>query len=172
MGKQAIVIQVKENKATLKKHLANCKNLKQEKRIRMLLYFKNTEAPVPDGPLYKELNISQRTLQRWKHQYSEEGVASFLSAQTRKKGFKQVSAQLHEAFKVKLNDTKDPLLGYWHAVEWAKADHGAEVQYQTLRQYLIKHFGTKIKRGRKSHIEKDQGAEQAFLKSYLNASGI
>ena len=170
MGKPTILLQVKEDTPTLKRHLTKCKTLKQEKKVRELLYFNTPEPLVPEAQLCKELNISRRTLQRWKRQYSEEGIVPFLKPQSRKQDSGQINAQLHKAFEVKLNDIKDPLLGYWHAVRWAKTEHGAEVSYPNLRKYLIKHFGTKVKRGRRSHIEKHQGAEEEFLKSFLTIS--
>jgi len=171
MGKSATILQVKEDRTTLKRYLGKCKTLRQEKRVRMLLHFSTHEAPVPEAPLCKELNICKRTLQRWKCEYSEEGIARFLKPQSREQDSKQIDADLHRAFDAKLSDTKEPLLGYWHAVQWARAEHGAQLSYPNLRKYLIKHFGTSVKRGRRSHIEKDQGAGEAFLKSCLTGSG-
>ena len=42
------------------------------------------------------------------------------------------------------------------------------IHYHTLRHYLIKHFNTKLKQPRKSHIKKDKKATETFLKTSSN----
>lgn len=164
MGRKANHLDIHEDEATLKKRLSKCTKLQEEKKVRMLIHFKGREAP--DQPsLIKELNICERTLQRWKKEYAADGLDSFLSPQTRNKPSRLISESLHKALREKTNDPHDPFLGYWHAVEWVEQEHGVALKYEHLRSYLIKHFGTKVKRGRRSHIKKDADAEKAFLKS-------
>jgi transposase len=49
--------------------------------------------------------------------------------------------------------------------------YGVEVNYHRIREYLIKHFKTKVKRPRKSHIQKDPQAEEAFFKTTQHLQG-
>ena len=54
---------------------------------------------------------------------------------------------------------------YWDAQKWVFDKYGVEIKYQRIREYLIQHFGTKLKVPRKSHYRKDVEAEKAFLKT-------
>ncbi len=170
MGRKVQLLSIKEDISTLKGYLPKCKSLRQEKRLRALLYFKENAIPDQDS-LCKELNISPRTLQQWKKSYGREGIEGFLKAQTRDKPSKLISPELHKALEERMNSTTDPFLGYWHAQEWIRDEFGIELKYSFLRQYLIGHFGSKVKRGRKSHVKKDGEAEKVFLKTSHKSSG-
>lgn len=76
-----------------------------------------------------------------------------------------ISTSLHRALEAKVKDSENPLLGYWHAVDWVKENFNEEIKYQTLRSYLIRHFKTKKKHPRKSHYKKDQQALEVFKKT-------
>lgn len=76
-----------------------------------------------------------------------------------------VPSHIHQDLETKLNNSTDPLLGYNDAVEWVKKEFDIELKYQTLRAYLIRHFGTKLKTPRKSHYKKDEQATEAFKKT-------
>jgi transposase len=76
-----------------------------------------------------------------------------------------IGAQLHESLSTKLNDSNNPLRGYWDGVLWVKTHHGIDIKYNTLRTYLIRHFHTKLKSPRKSHYKKDEQAIEAFKKT-------
>jgi hypothetical protein len=76
-----------------------------------------------------------------------------------------IDRTVHESLSEKLNNSSDPLLGYWDAVLWVKDKHGIDVKYNTLRTYLIRHFKAKLKSPRKSHYKKDEGAIIAFKKT-------
>lgn len=62
-------------------------------------------------------------------------------------------------------------MGYWDAQQWILGEYGVEVNYQRVREYLIKHFGTKVKRPRKSHIDKDPNGEATFFKTTPHLRG-
>lgn len=51
---------------------------------------------------------------------------------------------------------------YWDAQQWILDEYGVEVNYQRIREYLTKHFGTKVKQPRKSHINKDPNGKATF----------
>ena len=76
-----------------------------------------------------------------------------------------ISKEIHKKLSDKLNDSANPLKGYWEAQQWVRDNFGLEIKYNTLRTYLIRHFKTKIKTPRKSHYKKDDQAIEAFLKT-------
>ncbi len=55
-------------------------------------------------------------------------------------------------------------MGYWHAVSWVKGNFNQDINYQTLRSYLIRHFQTNKKNPRKSHYKKDDEADRFSFK--------
>ena len=111
------------------------------------------------------LCIGYSTLKRWYRSYRINGLTAFLRVVPTGVRKSVVSKEIHEALKEKLNDSSNPLLGYWHAVLWIESTFNVSINYQTIRKYMIKHFKTKLKVPRKSHYKKDNQAIEAFLKT-------
>jgi len=78
---------------------------------------------------------------------------------------KIITTEIHQGLEQRAKDPQNPFRGYWDAQNWVKREYGVEIKYQRIREYLIKHFKTKTKSPRKSHIKKDKQAEEAFLKT-------
>ena len=76
-----------------------------------------------------------------------------------------VPSSIHKAIKDKLNDSSAPLQGYNDAVLWIKQEFGYELKYHTVRAFMIRNFGSKLKIPRKSHYKKDEVAFEAFKKT-------
>ena len=111
------------------------------------------------------LCIGYSTLKRWYMSYRRQGLDTFIRVIPTGVKKSVISKDIHEALKEKLNDSSDPLMGYWHAVLWVESNFNVTLKYQTLRKYMIKHFKTKLKVPRKSHYQKDEQAIEAFLKT-------
>ena len=82
----------------------------------------------------------------------------------RKTRKRKVSKAVHDGLAAKLNDSFQGFGSYVEAVQWVKENYGVSYPYNTLRDYMIAVFGTKIKQPRKSHIKKDTEAQADFLK--------
>ena len=67
--------------------------------------------------------------------------------------------------KKKLHDSTSPLHGYTDVVQWARKEFDVEINYHTLRSFMIVNFGTKLKQPRKSHYKKDEKAFETFKKT-------
>lgn len=163
MGRRS-VINVKESIEELESCLKSHKKFKIRQRIRSLIYTKkekfNTQKELSDF-----LDIDYATLKRWLKKYKDHGLESLLKLESGGNYKGVISKALHQALEEKLHDSKAPLLGYWHAVQWVKEHHGQEIHYQTLRAYLIRHFQSKKKHPRKSHYKKDEQALEVFKKT-------
>ena len=92
-------------------------------------------------------------------------MESYLSIKSGGNKASIISKEIHKKLSDKLNDSADPLKGYWEAQQWVRDNFGLEIKYNTLRTYLIRHFKTKIKAPRKSHYKKDDQAIEAFFKT-------
>ena len=163
MGKR-VIIEIKESEKELKRLLSVQKSHKSKLRIRCLLFIKlgkfETQQQLAD-----HVGITRRCLSGWLKVYRSENLEAFLPTGKRNKKSKIISQEMHLGLEEKLKDTSNPLQGYLHAQEWVWEEYKVEVQYHWLRQYLIKHFKTKLKQARKSHINKDEQAEEVFLKT-------
>lgn len=157
-------ITVKEELSELKKKFQASKNQKVKLKLKSLIMLKE-DPDRKQEDIANHLCIGYSTLKRWFKNYRTHGLDAFLRVIPTGVKKSVISEDIHEALKEKLNDSSDPLMGYWHAVLWVESNFNVTLKYQTLRKYMIKHFNTKLKVPRKSHYQKDEQAIEAFLKT-------
>jgi len=115
--------------------------------------------------LSKKLGLGYSTYRLWLKNYTEKGIQDFISIKYKGTVKSVISDKLHEALEKKVKDSHNPFRGYWEVVLWIRQNFDEHIKYQTVRSYLIRHFGTKLKTPRKSHYKKDQQAIEAFKKN-------
>ncbi|SHJ77165.1 Transposase [Arenibacter nanhaiticus] len=157
-------IEIEESLETLEKAFKTNTSFKVRQRIQSLILLKKDKFK-RQADLAEFIGVGHSTLKTWIKQYKEFGFDSLTTLQSGGNYKGAISEHLHKALEAKVNDSKDPLLGYWHAVDWVKEHHGQDIKYQTLRAYLIRHFKTKKKHPRKSHYKKDEQALEVFKKT-------
>lgn len=156
MGLQSNLL-VKESLSELKKLQHKQRNIKSEKRILCLLLIKQKKFKT-QSELADYLEVCRQTLVGWLTKYRKLGISGIVIKPTRNKQSKIITPEIHQGLKEKLENSNNPLPGYWDVVDWVYQEYGVEIKYHWLRQYLIKHFKTKLKSPRKSHHKKDQEA--------------
>lgn len=157
-------ISIKEDLKFLQNTFRQEKNHRIRARIKCLIYMKEKSRPSP-LELSKHIGVDYATVKRWLKQYKEEGFDSLIVLKSKGRPRSVINAELHTSLAEKMNDSNNPLLGYWDVVLWVKANHGIDIKYNTLRTYLIRHFHTKLKSPRKSHYKKNEQAIEAFKKT-------
>ena len=157
-------IEIKESLEYLEKAFKRSDNFKVRQRIQSLLLLKQQKFK-RQKDLADYLGVDHSSLKRWIKQYKDFGYESLVVLKSGGNYKGVISSELHKALEAKVNDSKSPLLGYWHAVSWVKENFNQEINYQTLRSYLIRHFQTKKKHPRKSHYKKDDQALVVFKKT-------
>jgi len=157
-------IEIKESLESLQNLYRKEKNHRIRTRIKCLILLKEKRF-TNQLQLSLHIGVDYATVKRWLKQYKEEGLDSLIILKSGGKRRSVIDAKIHESLSIKLNDSNEPLLGYWDVVLWVKANHGVEIKYNTLRTYLIRHFQTKLKAPRKSHYKKDEQAFEAFKKT-------
>ena len=163
MGKKAY-LEIKESVAELQKLLVKQKSFQAGKRLRSLIEIKSGRFSTRQE-LADYLCVHKRTLERWLNSYKSGGISEMLSDKPKVKRSKIITPAIHQGLEQRVNDPHNPFQGYWDAQNWVYQEYGVEIKYQRIREYLIKHFKTKVKSPRKSHIKKDKQAEEAFLKT-------
>jgi transposase len=163
MGKHA-EITIKESLSTLKNLKRKQTSIRKEKRAYALICLKEGKFDTRKQ-LANYLGIHVRSLEKWVAQYNVHGIEDLLLCKPKRKGSKIITPQIHEGLEKRVHDGSNPFKGYWEAQQWVQQEFGVEVNYHRIREYLIKHFKTKVKRPRKSHIEKDPNGAEAFFKT-------
>ncbi len=159
-------IEVIQSVIELRELLIKTKNYKLKQRIKGLIYFKEN----PDNTqeqISNMLGIGYSTYRMWLKDYNTYGIDYYLTIKPKGKPKSIISVQLHKALEQKVKDSKNPFKGYWEVVNWIEVNFNQKVNYQTIRKYLIKNFGTKLKTPRKSHYKKDEQAIEAFKKKSM-----
>lgn len=162
-----IEILVKEEELFLQSKLSSSKKLSEEKRIKCLLYLKR-EKHVYRQDLAKDLMISPRTLERWINKYNDGGFEEFLCFDRTTKISSQITPEIHQALKEKLFNSKNCFLSYKEALDWLNMTYDLNMKYGWFRDYLKKHFKTKLKVPRKSHVNKNEKEVISFKKTSIH----
>lgn len=158
-----IDFRLKESISELNSLRKGINNHRIEKRLFFLI--------LKDNPQYKTredladyLNVSESTLRVWSKIYINSGLDSLLTISSGGANHVKVSKSIHKALELKLHDSTNPLLGYKEAVKWVKQKFEIDIEYNTLRTYMKRNFGTKLKVPRKSHYKKDEKSIEVFKK--------
>ena len=157
-------LEIEESITTLENAFKSSKNFKVRQRIQSLMLLKQQRFK-RQVDLAEFIGVGHSTLKSWIKQYREFGFESLTTLESGGNYKGVISESLHKALEAKVNDSENPLLGYWHAVDWVRDNFGQTIKYQTLRAYLIRHFKTKKKHPRKSHYKKDEQALEVFKKT-------
>jgi transposase len=156
---------VTESVSALKKLLSN-RSVTIVNRIRMLILIKSNEGEAMSKQrLGKLLGVSSSSVQIWRRLYEQGGISLLL--EDKRVGFKPslISQQEHEHIASKLNDPSNGLRGYVELQDWISREFGKTIVYNTLLKYCGRHFGSKSKVSRKSHVKKDLQAVEDFKKT-------
>jgi len=163
MGKKAL-IPIKESVEELEFLCKKTRDYKTRKRIKSLLFTKQNKFATR-LELANHLEVGLRTLFDWTKKYLSEGLVPMLSSTSGGVRNSVITKELKTSLEAKLNDSTNPLQGYNDAVSWVRNTHNKEVNYHTLRSFMIVNFGTKLKTPRKSHYKKDEQAFDTFKKT-------
>ncbi|HLL43665.1 MAG TPA: winged helix-turn-helix domain-containing protein [Segetibacter sp.] len=166
----AKIIQVKESSGELKRLQKN-QPLIIIKRLNMLLELKkHGQNGISKRALASIVGVDPNSIQKWRTIYAKGGIADILSHG--RKGFKPslLTLEEHKKIEQKLSQPKNALRGYKELMQWIKEELGKEIKYTTVVEYAKRHFGSKIKVARKTHVLKDEEKVEAFKKTSVKSS--
>lgn len=166
----AKIIHVKESSAELKRLQKN-QPLIIIKRLNMLLELKkNGQDGIPKRQLAKLIGVDPNSIQNWRSIYCDSGIAGILSHG--RIGFKPslINREEHKKIEQKLSQPKNALRGYKELMQWIKEELGKDLKYTTVVEYSKRHFASKIKVARKTHVLKDEEKVATFKKTSVKSS--
>lgn len=159
---QLLNIEVKESVDELKTVLSKCTHA-QKPRIRMLLLIVSGTTSSQD--LASATKANRDSIRNWKNTYVSKGIGGLVSEERGRACSGRITAELKETIRLRLSDPKDGFTSYKDAIAWINEVGGLQLRYSNANPYLKRHFGTKLKVGRKSHVKKDDMAAALFKKT-------
>jgi len=139
------------------------------KRLLMLIEIKKHEKTgISKRELSRITGINHNSIVKWRRLYNSEGISSLLK-HGRVGGFRIsiLTQEEHLLIEEKLKDPKNGIRGYVELLNWVNKELSKDLKYITLLKYTERHFGTKIKVARKSHVKKDDLKVEDFKKSLV-----
>lgn len=164
-------------KITVKESIKELRNLQRKngeligKRLLVLIEIrKHEKTGISKRELSKITGINHNSIVKWRLLYNKEGIQPLLT-HGRIGGFKRsiFLSEEHKKLEKKISDPKNGIRGYAELLEWVKKELGKEVKYISLVKYAQRHFGSKIKVARKSHVKKDNQLVDTFKKTLLKS---
>lgn len=167
MGKKA-VIHIKESLDELEILYKKTRKHKVKKRIKSLILTKQ-QTYSTRSEIAKHLSVDTKTLFTWTKIYKSLGLTAMINATSGGSHNHVVTDEIRESLSIKLHNSTEPLQSYTDAVLWVKDNLNIDVNYHTLRSFMITNFGSKLKQPRKSHYKKDEKAFEAFKKTSVTS---
>ena len=164
-------LSVKEDLKELNQLRKNCSRTKTKRLLMLIEIIKQPGNAFSKRDLAKRLGVDPNSITAWKKLYEQGGIEAIMS--DKRVGFKPsiITVEEHKAIEKKLQDPKNGIRGYVELLDWVKTEFSKkDLKYITLLKYAKRHFGSKIKVARKSHVKKDEEAVEAFKKTLVKSA--
>ena len=155
-------ITVTESLDELSKLLSKC-SVSSKPRIKMLLAIVN--GIVSTNELAHKTKSNRDSVRKWKNTYRSKGLEGLLAEGRGGNRPGTLNDEQRGELEKKLSNPKGGFTSYKQATEWINTTFGVEMNYNAVNMYLKRNFGTKLKVGRKTHINKDDNAAALFKKT-------
>jgi transposase len=143
-----------------------------KKRIQVLIEIKRHQKEgISKRALSDITGVNHNSIVKWRKMYLDGGINAMLK-HGRIGGFKPsvISAEEHEKIKALLHNPTNGIRGYKELLNWVSTEFGKQLKYTTLVEYTKRHFQSKIKVARKSHIKKNNEEVASFKKTSVKKS--
>jgi len=161
---KALYIKVSEDRKVLKNRLRTAKPWERPRLVMLLEMQKAGEQGITKASLMQRVGVCGQSINNWRKAYRQGGLSQLLSH--KKTGFKPSVFKDEEKAELGTlaNNPKNGIVGYVELRRWVKEKFDKDVKYITLVKFMERNFKTKVKVARKSHINKDAKAVEAFKK--------
>lgn len=152
---------VQELKSILKKQPEHLRN-----RVRMLMFIKESKEPLGKISLAKIIGVNHNSIQSWRSSYTTGGIKKLL--EYKRGGYKpaMIRGTILKKVEERLNNPYDSFRSYEELRKWIDDNFIPGINYHTVNKFVKRKFGVKLKVARKSHIDKDVKAVEAFKKNF------
>ena len=160
----ALSITIKESlkdlRSLLKKSAAH-----HSPKIKMLIEIKRSDHALSKNMLAELIGVNHNSIQTWRTKYQKGGISELLK--DGRIGLKPsiIKQSVHKKIEMKLHAEDAAFSSYKQLHAWVEKNLIKEVNYNSLRHYVKRHFGASLKVPRKSHIKKNKEAVATFKKT-------
>jgi transposase len=139
-------------------------------RIRVIIEFKKHETfGISKRAVADAVGVNHNSVQTWRTLYEQGGIAAILKHDRKDGRPSNITSDEHKLIEQKLKDPNNGLRGYVELLSWVEEEFKKSIKYNTLLKYATRHFGSKVKVARKSHVKKDDEAVITFKKTLVNS---
>jgi len=163
-------LEIQESEAELKQRLNHARRSDHTEKLQMLWWVKSSQV-TQQQEIASRLGRDTSCITRWLQKYRSGGLTSLLSVNKAPGAEPILKGAVLESLQERLN-TPEGFSSYGAIVEWLKAEHGIEVAYGTVYQWVRHRLGAKLKVPRPQSIKQDAAAVETFEKnSVMPSSG-
>lgn len=162
-------IKVKESPETLMSMIKHESNGDKKDKLKLLKMVKTNEVKEVKEAAEK-LFRHKNTISGWLNKYRSGGIVKLLDKDKGgrpENSLKYLSEDDIELIKEKLNNPEG-ISSYKELNIWLKEEHGINIPYETLWNFVRKKLKAKLKVPRPSNVKKSPEAEIAFKKNFQN----
>lgn len=159
-------ITVTESIETLSKQLLKC-SPSAKPRVKMLLAIVN--GITATNELAHKTKSNRDSIRKWKNIYRSKGLEGLLAEGRGGNRPGAINDEQKVELEKKLSNPKGGFTSYKQAMEWINSTFGVKMNYHAVNIYLKRNFKTKLKVGRKTHVNKDENATALFKKPVAGA---
>lgn len=139
-------------------------------RIKAIIEFKKHEKTgISKRVVADAIGVNHNSVQTWRKMYETGGINAILSYEKQSGRPSGISAEEHQKIEIKLKDPKNGLRGYVELLSWMEEEFKKTFKYNTVLKYSYRHFQSKVKVARKSHVKKDEQAVATFKKTLVKS---
>jgi transposase len=137
-------------------------------RIRALIEIKKHEKTgISKRALAEAIGVNHNSIQTWRTLYENGGIEAVLHYQKQAGRTAIITKEEHVQIEQKLKDPKNGLRGYVELLAWMETEFKKTFKYNTVLKYSYRHFQSKVKVARKSHVKKDEESVATFKKTLV-----
>ncbi len=156
-------LEIHESAAELKQRLNHARRSEHTEKLQMLWWVKSGQV-TQQQEIASRLGRDTSCITRWLQKYRTGGLAELLRINTAPGAEPILKGAVLEALKERLN-SPEGFSSYGAIVEWLKQEHGLEVTYGTVYQWVRYRLGAKLKVPRPQSNQQDAAAVETFQKN-------
>lgn len=161
--RSVLIVKVKEGLSELKQ--LQRKHPGKFRPLQMLILLKSN-GQLTKMALSGQTGSSDKSIQTWRTQYLQGGVAAVLRERRGGKKKAAITAAAHQQLAARLNNPKEGFRTFTDIQQWLLDEWGIAMRYHAVNKYVKRKFGARPKVGRKSHVQKSAADEAVFKKPF------
>jgi transposase len=163
---KVLKVEIKETMSELRSHI--CKSIPMiALRIKMLVQLKKHNGSLSRRKLAAKVGVDDKSIQSWRKIYIEGGLSALILHDKKGRESKIFGDKERIFLEETLSNPKNGIQGYKELQLLMNKRFDKDFKYITIVKFCERHFGSKIKVARRSHIKKDENAVSYFKKTLI-----